>query len=85
MAMQKGAKNMYGRVTKYFQDRGYGFIHGDDNNSYFIHSSNLNGEYIARGYRVYFKTLQTDRSDYNAKNVIVIETTERKRHGSKNK
>ena len=47
---------MYGRVTKYFQDRGYGFIHGDDNNSYFIHSSNLNGEYIARGYRVYFKT-----------------------------
>ena len=45
---------MYGRVTKYFQDRGYGFIRGKDNNSYFIHHSNLNGEYIANGYYVYF-------------------------------
>ena len=27
---------MYGKVTKYFTDRGYGFIRGEDNNSYFV-------------------------------------------------
>lgn len=68
---------MYGRVAKYFHDRGYGFIHGEDNNSYFIHHSNLNGEYIAKGYYVYFKPYRSDRSDYNAKNVMVIEAQER--------
>ncbi len=77
---------MYGRVTKYFQDRGYGFIRGKDNNSYFIHHSNLNGEYIANGYYVYFKPFQCDKSDYNAKNIMVIEAAERsKQYGSKNK
>ena len=70
---------MYGRVSKYFYDRGYGFIRGEDNNSYFIHHSNLNGEYIAKGYFVFFKPFQNDRSDYNAKNVTVIEASERKR------
>ena len=37
---------MYGRVTRYFHDRGYGFIRGDDGNTYFIHHSKLDGEYI---------------------------------------
>ena len=41
---------MYGRVTRYFHDKGYGFIRGEDNNTYFIHQSKLNGEYIAPGY-----------------------------------
>lgn len=63
---------MYGRVTKYFADRGYGFICGDDNQTYFIHHSNLDGEYIESGYCVFFKTFQNDRSDFNAKDVIVI-------------
>lgn len=76
---------MYGRVTKYFQDKGYGFIRGEDNNSYFIHRSNLDGEYIERGYYVSFKPFQSDRSDYNAKNVMVIDAPERRKHGSKNK
>ena len=35
---------MYGVVTKYFRDRGYGFIKGEDGNSYFIHRSKLYGE-----------------------------------------
>ena len=73
---------MYGKVTRYFRDKGYGFIHGEDGNTYFIHCSKLNGEYIEKG----FKPLQNDRSDYNAKNIIVIEARERKRkHGNTRK
>lgn len=74
---------MYGRVTRYFHNKGYGFIRGEDNNTYFIHCSKLNGEYIAKGYYVYFKPFQNDRSDYNAKNVTVIEAPEgRRRNGN---
>ncbi|MFG6324874.1 MAG: cold shock domain-containing protein [Lachnospiraceae bacterium] len=64
---------MYGRVTKYFTDRGYGFIRGEDNNSYFIHHSQLKGEHIERGYYVSFKPYKTDRSDFNAGDIAVIE------------
>ena len=70
---------MYGHVTKYFHDRKFGFIQGEDGNTYFIHHSKLNGEYIDSGYFVFFKPVQNDRSDYNAKNVMVIEAQERKR------
>ena len=69
---------MYGKVTKYFSDKGYGFIRGEDGNTYFIHKSNLYGEHIECGYYVHFKVFINDRSDYNAKLVIVIEATERK-------
>lgn len=54
---------MYGRVTKYFHDRKFGFIRGEDGNTYFIHHSNLNGEYIDPSYYVSFKPFQNDRSD----------------------
>ena len=70
---------MYGRVTRYFGEKGYGFIHGEDGNTYFIHHSKLNGENIEGGYYISFKPFQNDRSDYNAKNVMVIEAPERKR------
>lgn len=72
---------MYGTVTKYFHNKNYGFIYGGDGNTYFIHNSNLNGEYIDKGYYVYFRTFRNDRSDYNAKDVDVIEAAERRRHG----
>lgn len=74
---------MYGRVTRYFHDKGYGFIRGEYNNTYFIHHSKLNGEYIAPGYYVSFKPFQNDRSDYNAKNIMVIEAPERGRKNGK--
>ena len=70
---------MYGKVTRYFHDRGFGFIRGEDGNSYFIHHSNLNGEYIDSGYFVSYKPFQNDRSDYNAKNIMVIESRGGKR------
>ena len=74
---------MYGRVTKYLHHRGFGFIRGEDGNTYFIHHSKLNGERIDKGYYVFFKSFQNDRSDYNAKNIMVIEAPERKRKNGK--
>lgn len=77
---------MYGTVTRYFKDRGYGFIRGEDGNTYFVHHSNLYGEHLDSGYYLFFKPFQNDRSDYNAKDIMVIEAAERKRkHGKKNK
>ncbi len=74
---------MYGKVTRVFPDKGYGFILGENRKSYFIHHSNLNGEYIAPGYYVSFRPFQNDRSDYNAKSIMVIEAPERKRNHGK--
>lgn len=68
---------MYGRVTRYFTDRGYGFIRGEDKNSYFVHHSQLNDEHIERGYYVFFKPFSSDRSDFNAGNVVVIEAPDK--------
>ena len=78
---------MYGRVTRYFGEKGYGFIHGEDGNTYFIHHSKLNGEHIEGGYYISFKPFQNDRSDYNARNITVIEAPERRlrTHGNTRK
>lgn len=76
---------MYGRVTKYFTDRGYGFIRGEDNNSYFVHHSQLKGENIEKGYYVSFKSYKTDRSDYNAGNISVIETSDKQSNSTTKK
>lgn len=68
---------MYGKVTRCFHEKGFAFIYGDDGNSYFVHYSNLRGEYIERGYYVFFKPFQNDRSDFNAKDISVICTPDR--------
>ena len=47
---------MYGRVTRYYHNKNYGFIYGEDGNTYFIHGSRLKGEYLDSGYYVYFRT-----------------------------
>lgn len=74
---------MYGKVTRYLHDRKFEFIRGEDGNTYFVHQSKLNGEYIDTGYYVFFKPFQNDRSDYNAKSIMVIEAPERKRRYGK--
>lgn len=76
---------MYGKVTGYFKNKGYGFIQGRDGHSYFIHVSGLNGEYIKPGYYVHFDTFANEKGKYNAKNVIVIEVPEKKRNCSRKK
>ena len=74
---------MFGTVTKYFREKGYGFIRGEDGNSYFIHKSKLQGEYIERGYYVFFRPFVSDRSDYNAADISVIDAQERNRQNGK--
>ena len=32
---------MFGTVTGYFDNKGYGFIRGEDGNSYFIHKKDI--------------------------------------------
>ena len=77
---------MFGTVTRYFNDKGCGFIRGEDGNSYFIHKSKLNGEYIERGYYVFFRPFVSDRSDYNVADISVIDALERnKQRGKGNK
>lgn len=56
---------------------GYGFILGEDRETYFIHCSNLRGGHIARGHQVDFKPFRNGRSDYNAREVIVIDAPEK--------
>lgn len=46
---------MYGTVTRYFRNRGYGFIRGEDGNTYFVHHLNLYGEHLDSGYYIFFK------------------------------
>ncbi|KEZ90131.1 cold-shock protein [Lacrimispora celerecrescens] len=74
---------MIGRVTKYFEDKGYGFIRGDNNQTYFIHQSKLNGEHVECGYLVYFDVCTDDRADNKAMNISVIEATERNRRNNR--
>ena len=77
---------MIGKVTRYFEEKGYGFIRGEDNKIYFIHSSKLKGEHVERGYLVFFKPFSNDRSDNNAGDVIVIDSTVKElNHGKKGK
>lgn len=77
---------MFGTVTKYFEEKGFGFIRGENGQTYFIHMSKLNGEYVERGYLVYFNVYSDDRADNKAMNISVIEATERNtRNGKKGK
>ena len=64
-------------MTKCFSDRGFAFILGEDNNSYFLHYSKLNGEHIEKGYYVFFVPFQNERSDYNVSRITVINAPEK--------
>lgn len=64
-------------MTRYFRDRGYGFIQGEDRETYYIHRSNLCGEHIEREYQVDFRPFRNERSDYNARDIIVIDAPEK--------
>lgn len=68
---------MFGTVTKYFKDKGYGFIRGQDGSSYFIHHANLNGEIIESGYYVLFRVENGYKGKDEAVDITVIEATER--------
>ena len=67
-----------GVVTRYFEDRGFGFIEADDSGAtpsadeYFFHISQVDGDSIAEGDWVYFYESFDDAKDrYYATDVIV--------------
>lgn len=64
---------MFGKVTKYFNDKGYGFINGDDGNSYFVHVKNIQDGYLEQGYIVDFSVFKDKQGKQRAGNVIVVE------------
>lgn len=70
---------MFGTVTKWFDDRGYGFIRGDNGEDYFLHKSKLNGEYAEHGYYVAFRAFTNARSGHSAKDIVVVEIPERRK------
>lgn len=76
---------MFGIVTKFHHDKNYGFILGDNEQTYFIHQSRLNGEYLDENYYISFTPFQAEKGN-NAKNFKVIEAPERsRRHGKARK
>ncbi|KZN39848.1 cold shock domain-containing protein [Pseudoalteromonas luteoviolacea] len=55
---------MKGKVVKYKQDKGYGFICGDDGHDYFFHKSEVPNGYrstLKQGQNVEFKSSSNDR------------------------
>lgn len=68
-------ERMWGVVTKYNKERGFGFIKSKvDGQSYFVHVSQIQDRTLERGYLVEFGvgiSRKTDKEE--AKNVIVIE------------
>ncbi len=68
-------ERMWGVVTKYNKERGFGFIKSRvDGQSYFVHVSQIQDRTLERGYLVEFGvgiSRKTEKEE--AKNVIVIE------------
>jgi len=63
---------MRGIVKWFNQQKGYGFIAGEDNNEYFVHISQVPKEVILKeGDKVSFEINQTPRGK-QAKNLVVI-------------
>lgn len=62
---------MQGKVVKYFEDKGFGFIGGEDNESYFFHVSELtDGPNISIGDEVNFAPSENEKGK-NATQVTV--------------
>lgn len=70
--------SMEGRVVKFFDNKGYGFITGEDGESYFFHISQLiNSQSIDRGDLVYFSPTTSNKGK-QARQVNVKETNKKK-------
>ena len=61
-------------TVKWFNDqKGYGFINGEDGTDYFVHHTSIEqGTYIGENDRVSFETMETDRG-MQAQNVTMLE------------
>lgn len=65
---------MTGRVKMYNEDKGYGFIVGEDGSDYFVHASAVSGtEPLYRGANVTFNPSENERGKI-AKTVSMVDT-----------
>jgi cold shock CspA family protein len=63
---------MKGEVIKWFDDKGYGFVTGTDDESYFLHISQMKEEVQPKvGDTVKFEGVSTDRGK-QAQQVIIL-------------
>lgn len=78
-----GQKRMWGIVTKYNKERGFGFIKSKvDGQSYFVHVSQIQDGILEHGYLVEFGVGVNKRTGKEqAENVIVIEAPIHRRKG----
>ena len=63
---------MKGEIIKWFDKKGYGFISGEDGNSYFLHIKQVSGGQIPEiGNRVKFNAVKTSKGE-QAQNVVIV-------------
>ena len=62
---------MNGRITRYFDNKGYGFIRGTDGEDYFFHISNILSGSPAQGMQVNFTAAENDKGNV-AENVDLV-------------
>ena len=64
---------MKGEIIKWFADKGYGFVKGTDDISYFVHCKQImNGEEPDVGTMVKFTAVTTDKGE-QAHNVVILD------------
>ena len=70
---------MRGRIKRYFSDKGYGFIAGEDGVDYYFHISNVRtAVQITQGSVVEFDVVRAnDKKNNKAVNIKIIEVKDR--------
>lgn len=64
---------MKGEVSKWFAEKGYGFVTADDGKSYFLHIKQISGEEMPDvGTQVKFNVVKTSKGE-QAHNVVIIQ------------
>lgn len=58
---------MKGIITAYSQNRGYGFVNGEDGTNYFIHHSAYRGGYLSKGMKIRFNAGENAKGPYVTK------------------
>lgn len=65
--MPQDRRKMKGIISTYSQNRGYGFVEGEDGVNYFIHHSSYRGGYLSRGMHIRFETGVNSKGPYVTK------------------